>query len=192
LRNPKDQLRLFLEQQVQIEEKDWNIILPYLEILEIEKDQILTQAGIIESNLYFVSSGITRLFYEKEERDITINFGFPNGFISSYSSFLTQELSQFILQSLTRTTLISISKDHLDSIYAQTACGHHLGRLFSEQFFIYVSKRETDFMLRSPTERYLLLFDEYPQLIKEIPLKYLASYIGITPQALSRIRAKIS
>jgi DNA-binding MarR family transcriptional regulator len=76
-------------------------------------------------------------------------------------------------------------------IYQQTDCGQELGRILTEQLFLYLSHRENAFMLKSPTQRYLDLFEEQPRLIQEIPQKYLASYIGITPQALSRIRAKL-
>ena len=188
----KNQLRQLLELHVPISNDDWELIGSMIDLIEVDKGHVLTNAKSIEDNLYFVCSGVARLFYEKEERDITINFGFPNGFISSYSSFLSQTKSEFILQTLTPMVLIQISKANLEAIYTQTSCGQQLGRLFAEQFFIYLSQRESDFMLKTPTERYLALFDQQARLIQEIPLKYLASYIGITPQALSRIRAKIS
>jgi len=76
-------------------------------------------------------------------------------------------------------------------MYGLTDCGQELGRILTEQIYLYFSSRENAFLLRSPTERYLDLFKEQPRLIKEIPLKHLASYIGVTPQALSRIRARI-
>lgn len=189
---PTNQLRTTLEQHVAISDADWDYINTKLELFKAEKGETLTQSNSTECNLYFICSGISRLYYEKETRDITLNFGFPDNFISSYSSFLTQKGSEFVLQTLTPSVLIKISKVDLDEIYRETKCGQELGRLFAEQFFLYMSQRETDFMLKSPTERYLDLFDQQPRLIQEIPLKYLASYIGVTPQALSRIRAKIS
>ena len=187
-----NQLRNFLENQVSISDSDWHYIKDKLAFKEFEKGICLTEEGIVESSINFVISGIIRLYYEKEDRDITINFGFPQSFISSYSSFLTQEPSKFMLQALTPCAVLVIPKADLEDIYKHTSCGQQLGRLFSEQFFLYLSERETSFMINSPTERYLDLFEEHPRLIQEIPLKFLASYIGITPQALSRIRAKIS
>ncbi|GLB51233.1 hypothetical protein NBRC110019_02720 [Neptunitalea chrysea] len=74
----------------------------------------------------------------------------------------------------------------------QTPIGNLIGRLIAENLFIIKSKREISFLKETAEKRYLNLFNERPNVIKEIPLKYIASYIGITPQALSRIRKRIS
>ena len=67
-----------------------------------------------------------------------------------------------------------------------------IGRRASEELFLKKSKRELSLLRDSAEERYLNLFEERPELLREIPLKYIASYIGVTPQALSRIRRRIS
>lgn len=184
-------LRTYLENHFEISEGDWEYIQTKLKELKFVKNAIITEQGRVEDSIYFVEEGILRLFYEAENRDITLNLGFPNGFISSYSSFLKGAPSDFILQTLSPCTLLQVKKADLEEIYQNTICGNALGRLFSEQQFLYHSQRETDFMTLSPTERYLNLFEKQPELIRQIPLKYLASYIGITPQALSRIRGKL-
>ena len=185
------ELKQYLEQYLAIAEKDWQYIQSQLLLEQGEKGDILTKQGHVENHLYFLCSGVARLFHEGDEKDITVNFGFPFEFISAYSSFLLNKKSNFMLQLLTPSTFIKISRESLEDIYIHTSCGHHFGRILTEKIVLYLSKRETSFMLRSPTERYLDLFEEHPRLIQEIPQKYLASYIGITPQALSRIRAKL-
>lgn len=161
-------------------------------IKSFKKGETITQNSEVERNLYFIQTGIVRLFYEREDRDITFNFGFPNHFISAFSSFLTEQASLFNLQALTDVQAYYITKENLEVIYKNTQCGLLLAKIFLEETVIYISQRETDFMMLSPTERYLALFNRNPVLLQKIPLKYLASYIGITPQALSRIRAKIN
>lgn len=185
-------LRKYLEQYFIVSDKDWSYINSKLSLVNCVKNEILTLPDVVEVKVYFVLEGIIRLYYEGESRDVTINFGFPNSFISSYSSFLTSKPSEFKLEASIKAQLLALKKEDLERIYLNTTCGNALGRLFSEQQFLYHSQRETDFMTLSPTERYLDLFENQPLLIKEIPLKYLASYVGVTPQALSRIRAKIS
>jgi len=180
-----------LRKHLFISDSDWSVIQEHFHPLSTPKDHILTHQNTIEHRLYFITDGIVRLYYEAEEKDITLNFGFPESFINCYSSFLTQTDSKFILQTLSPCELVYITRDELENLYSITDCGQHLGRLFAENLFLYLSKREDSFVLHSPTERYLKLFDEQPHLIQQIPLKYLASYIGITPQALSRIRAKL-
>lgn len=186
-----NRLRKILNEKVDISENDWAFIASKLQIKDFQKKDFLIQKNTTEQNIYFILKGVFRIFIELPEKDVTSDFGFPNNFISSYSSFLTQTQSVATIQSLTKSQVVYITKGDLHEIYKNTACGESMGRIFAEEFFMYKSKRELSFMKDSPTERYLNLFKEQQNLIQEIPQKYLASYIGITPQALSRIRAKI-
>lgn len=186
-----NKLRTHLENHLTISDQDWHVIEQRLVTGECSKGRLLTSLGNTENRVYFLLDGAIRLFYEKETKDITINIVFPNSFISSYTSYLTRMPSDFILQALTSCEYIYIEHQDLLEIYELTECGHQLGRILTEQLFLYLSHRENAFLLKSPTQRYLDLFEEQPMLIQEIPQKYLASYIGITPQALSRIRAKL-
>ncbi|MGB0850270.1 MAG: Crp/Fnr family transcriptional regulator [Bacteroidia bacterium] len=186
-----DTFKDFLSQYLAISVADWEVIQSRLQHRVTAKNEVLTMLGEVENNIYFLESGAVRLYYEGEQRDVTLNIGFPNAFIGSHSSFLTRAKSEFVLQCLTPCKLTYISHEDLMTIYEKTDCGHELGRVFTEKIFLYLSKRENSFLLESPTKRYLSLFEEQPQLILEIPQKYLASYIGITPQALSRIRGKL-
>lgn len=186
-----EQLRNKLEEKVRIAESEWNFIASKLEVRTYQKKEFLMASNAVENKIHFILEGVFRMFIELPEKDITVDFGFPNNFISSYSSFLTQTPSASCIQSLTKSKVIYIAREDLYEIYQQTNIGESIGRIFAEEFFRYKSKRELSFLLDSPTERYLNLVKEQQQLIQEIPQKYLASYIGITPQALSRIRGKI-
>src|SRR5690606_11987784 len=110
----------------------------------------------------------------------------------AYDSFLTQTPSEYELQALTETIVWQISYDNLQRVYTQTKIVNYLGRFTSEKLFLAKSKRELYLLKYNAKERYLKLFSEQPDILKYIPLKYLASYIGITPQGLSRIRRQIS
>lgn len=186
-----EKLRRKLEEKVTISESEWEFIASRLEVKTYKKKEFLIKSNTIENKIHFILEGVFRMFIDLPEKDITVDFGFPNNFISSYSSFLTQNPSVSCIQSLTKSKVIYITREDLDEIYKQTKVGESIGRVFAEEFFRYKSKRELSFLIESPTDRYLNLVKEQQQLIQEIPQKYLASYIGITPQALSRIRAKI-
>ncbi|VXB47063.1 cAMP-binding domain of CRP or a regulatory subunit of cAMP-dependent protein kinases [Flavobacterium sp. 9AF] len=186
----KDLLQI-LKNKTTISEEDWLFISSKLQQKQFKKKEFIIETHQIEDKIYFIQHGIFRLYIEMPEKDVTIDFGFPNNFLSSYSSFLTQTPSVACIQSLTKGKVIFITQKDLYEIYQKTKCGESIGRIFAEEFFRYKSKRELSFLKDSPTERYLNLVKEQPQLIQEIPQKYLASYIGITPQALSRIRGKI-
>lgn len=186
-----EMFKSFLEQHLTVSDADWEKISEGIKVSTCEKNEVLTKLGQVEDKLFFLIDGVFRLYHEGENKDITLNFAFPKSLISSYTSFLTATPSQFVLQSLTPCKYLFITRAKLEELYSLTSCGHQLGRVLTEVTFLYLSKRETDFLLKSPTQRYLDLFNEQPRLIQEIPQKYLASYIGITPQALSRIRAKV-
>ena len=162
-----------------------------LRTVEYSKNEIITGDDQVEPRIHFVLDGIARMYLDLEEKEITKNFMFPNSFISSYSSFLTGEKSDYVIQALKNCHCAYLEKPELQEIYEQTSIGNALGRIFAENMFVYLSRRETAFLTKTPSQRYNDLFEEQPELIQEIPLKYLASYIGITPQALSRIRAKV-
>ena len=122
---------------------------------------------------------------------MTFAFSFDNNFVSAYESFITRAPSTYQAETLTPTILWRISYTDLQDIYANTQVGNTIGRLAAEGLFLETSKRHISLLTELAEQRYLNLFTHHPQLIKHIPLKYIASYIGISPQALSRIRRGI-
>jgi len=164
-------LRDLLSQHITLSSTDWASISSRFKSGVYSKSEPLTKAGQAEDKMHFIVSGVVRLYYELDHKDITLNFAFPNAFVNAYTSFLTQQPSDFYLEVLTNCELLSISRTDLYDLYEKTSCGHALGRIFTEKLFLYLSKRENDFMIKSPTQRYLDLFDLQPHLIKEIPQK---------------------
>ena len=159
---------------------------------EFPKKHILLKSGQMENNLSFIETGIIRLYVEKTENDLTFAFAFGGGFVSGYDSFLTRTKSTYHIETLTKSTLWQLSYNDLQEIYNTTEIGNKIGRQASEELFLKKSKRELSLLNETAEQRYLKLFTEQPKLIQQIPLKYIASYIGVTPQALSRIRKRIS
>ena len=88
--------------------------------------------------------------------------------------------------------MLSITYQDLQEVYKTTKIGNLIGRLTAERLFLVKSKREQNLLNCTAEERYLNLFKDYPEVIKLIPLKYISSYIGVTPQGLSRIRKRIT
>ena len=147
-----ERLRKIIEEKIDISESDWEIILSKLQYQEIKKKDFLTSTSAIENKVYFILEGVFRLFIELPEKDVTIDFGFPNKFLSSYSSFLMQQPSVSCIQSLTTSKVIFITRNDLYDIYKETTAGEAIGRLFAEEFFRYKSKRELSFMMSSSLE----------------------------------------
>lgn len=187
------QIKVYLDQIATISRSDWEFFTSKLQRRVIPKKSVFLKLNEIENHISFIESGVVRLFIPKEnsEKEITFGFSFKNQFISAYDSFLTQQPSAYELQALTETSLLSISYDDLQAVYKTTEIGNLIGRLAAERLFLIKSKREQHLLNLTAEERYLKLFKERPELIKIIPLKYISSYIGVTAQALSRIRRRI-
>ncbi|ARV16799.1 Crp/Fnr family transcriptional regulator [Polaribacter sp. SA4-12] len=187
------QIKAYLDQIATISDSDWEFFTSKLQPRKIKKKTVFLKLNEIENHISFIESGVVRLFIPKEnpEKEITFGFSFKDQFISAYDSFLTQKPSAYELQALTDTTLLSISYADLQAVYKTTQIGNLIGRLTAERLFLIKSKREQNLLNLTAEERYMKLFKERPELLKVIPLKYISSYIGVTAQALSRIRKRI-
>ncbi|WP_245975256.1 Crp/Fnr family transcriptional regulator [Deminuibacter soli] len=175
-----------------IPQADWELFATYLQQRCFSKKTVILQPGMVENHLSFIESGITRHYTEQGEKEITFDIGFENTFGTAYDSFLTRQPCTYFVAALTDVVQWSIQYDHLQEIYLRTSVGQKIGRLSAEEQFVRKSKRQISLLKDTAEQRYLGLFTDYPHLLQHIPLKYLASYIGITPQALSRIRKRIS
>ena len=186
--------RDYIEKITPINDEDWHLFSSKLVQRVFTKKKLLLEIGNTENHISFIEKGIVRFLIPKEEKEKEITFGFCfiNEFVSAYDSFLTQLPSAYQIEALTDTTIWSISYLDLQEVYTKTLIGNLIGRLSSERLFLIKSKREQSLLNESAEQRYLNLFTERPNLIQQIPLKYIASYIGVTPQALSRIRRRIS
>ena len=187
------QIKLYLDKIASISSLDWNFFISKLHRRIITKKSVFIKVNQIENHISFIESGIVRLFIPRDnpEKEITFGFSFKNQFVSAYDSFLTQSPSNYQLQALTETSMLSISYEDLQSVYKSTQIGNLIGRLTAEDLFLIKSKREQNLLNLNAEQRYLKLFKERPELLKSVPLKYISSYIGVTAQALSRIRKRL-
>ena len=187
------QIKAYLEQIATISDSDWEFFTSKLKRRVISKKSVFLKVDTIENHISFIESGVVRLYIPKEnpEKEITFGFSFKDQFISAYDSFLTQKPSAYQLQALIETTILSISYSDLQDVYNTTLIGNLIGRLTAERLFLLKSKREQNLLNLSAEERYIKLFKERPELLQIIPLKYISSYIGVTAQALSRIRKRV-
>lgn len=187
-----EKIKQLFEKTSTLTDQQWHAFSSKLVMQQYAKNQLLLKTGQIENHLSFVENGIIRYYIAGDEKDLTFDFAFENDFVSAYSSFLTRTAAKFCIETLTATTLWRLRYDDLQLIYNETSVGNKIGRLAAEGLFLKKSERELSLLSDAAEQRYLNLFAEQPKLLKQIPLKYIASYIGITPQALSRIRKRIS
>ncbi|MCU0389626.1 MAG: Crp/Fnr family transcriptional regulator [Thermoflexibacter sp.] len=187
-----DSLKKYLTQKLDITTEEWAVFSSLLTKKELSKSTILLSKNETEKHLSFIEKGAVRFYVPYEETDLTFAFIFENDFVCAYDSFLTQKPCLYNAETLTKTILWQLSYDNLQKLYLQLPKSNIFGRLLTEEIYLKKAQRELSLLTQTPEERYLDLFNLRPNLLKTIPLKYIATYIGITPQALSRIRKRIS
>lgn len=160
--------------------------------LHIKKNNPLQSIGQTCRTIYFVVEGTARINYFKEDKDVTEYFAFENDMIIRAESLFTGKPSHKAIQAISDTTFIAIPANLLFELFEKY---HEVERLFRkivERSYVDTINRLESLQFHTAEERYLSLLKKSPVVVREIPLKYIASYLGITQVSLSRIRAAIS
>jgi CRP-like cAMP-binding protein len=180
-------------QQVDRQAADnWHLFEPLLHPVEFNNGGHLAHAGIISSTIYFITSGIVRVFTKQPDKEICLDFAFAGQFTTSYASFITQTPSLVTLEAITPVSGFAFHYDELQVLYKSNHAAERTGRLLAEYQYLRKFQRELSFLQYSAQERYVQLLEEHPQIIQQIPVKYIASYLGIEPESLSRIRKNLN
>jgi CRP-like cAMP-binding protein len=158
---------------------------------QVPKKFKLAEEGKIAKELYFILKGLVRLYYTKDGEEITGYIFKENLFASSYDSFLRQVPSIQTLETLDECDLLVISHKRLQQLYDELPKMHIVARKVAEQRFINAQLMLSSFILDSPEERYRKFEEQQGDLLLRIPHHIIASYLGITPVSLSRIRKRL-
>ena len=159
-----------------------------VEVLSIPSKTMLLEEGKIADKLYFIRKGCLRLFFYNEGKDITFQFFFEGDFVASFDSLYKGAPSLFSLESIEPSEVLFIKKK---DFYSEIENNSSLRKLYEEKIIERFSFYQRLFLSRiknTPQQRYEELLKEYPNIIQRVPQHYIASYLGITPVSLSRIR----
>lgn len=162
-----------------------------LAIKQFKKKEFLLQEGQICNKVSFINSGCMRLFYNVEGIENTVQFFFSNSFYTDYTSFLTGQPTIENMQALEACEVVHFRKTDLYKLYNIYPVFDRVGRVMAENAFLSLSKLNKMLTNEEPEQRYLNLLEQRPELVERIPQHYIASYLGIKPESLSRIRKRI-
>lgn len=154
----------------------------------ITKGGYLIKEGEVEKNLYLVESGAVRVFYLTAFEEHVVRLGYQGSFINSLSSFIKQTPSEFFIEAIRKTTVKVISRERLKNLVHESNDNLKQYLALMELLLTQQIDREIDLLITSPAERLKRVLDRSPNLFQEIPLKYIASYLRMKPETLSRIR----
>lgn len=157
-----------------------------------KKKELILQEGQICKNVYFIRKGLIRYYQVKEGTEVTGQFFSENNWYTDLESFLTHRPSRLSIEALENSELLLLPKQQMEELYVKHPVFERLGRILAEQAFLGLKNRHSAYILRSPQERYTSFVKNCPHLVQRVPQHYIASYLGIQPQSLSRIRKRIS
>ncbi len=177
---------------LKISDEDWQTFESIIETKNLKKKDYLLRQGQICRAVYFLSSGIIRTFHLNDDgKEINTAFYFQNDFLREIESMTNHTPSKKNLQAIEDSTVLFFDKAKLTALYEKSDFYQKLGRMILEKLTI-IEQRYSSFLTAySPKERYLYILENRPELIEQIPLQYLASYLGISRESLSRIRKRI-
>ncbi|MEZ0540028.1 Crp/Fnr family transcriptional regulator [Fibrella arboris] len=189
--NHYEQLRQRLSDFTLLTDDQWARFLSIVEPATYAKNTFLIEAGQVEQHIYYLADGLVRLSLNHDGKDVSIDFVFSQNLFSAYSSFLSQQPSAFSVQALTSVSVLRFSRANLHILYDESHQAERIGRLIAEQAFLRKTSREVLFLTSTAKQRYVQLVEQNPHLVQLIAVKHLASYLGIEPESLSRIRRGI-
>ena len=176
----------------QLTQSEWEALENCLSIRHFKKGDFLVKAGQICKHVSFINSGLVRLYYSVDGKDISIGFAQQGDYTSEYESFLTRKAAAQNIEALTETEVIDLGYDDMQRLYKAHPVFQEFGRKISEFLFILLNQRNTALLALTPEERYSQMIETNTSLLQLVPQYMLASFIGVTPEHLSRIRRKIS
>ncbi len=175
-----------------LREEDWNVIQEKFTVQKLKKGEFLIRNGEICRQVNFINKGLLRMFYMIDGREICTGFINENEYISQYDSFLTKQPSTGNIDALEDCELINLSYDDMQAIYKSNPVFEKFGRKIAEMLFTMISIQATRLLTMTPEERYQSVLEYQPYVIQRVPQYMIASFIGITPEHLSRLRKKMS
>ncbi len=156
--------------------------------LDLPKGRILIRAHTVGEHVYFIERGLARTFYYKDQKDVTDWLSAEGEFVGSIVSYLTQQPDHRIVELLEPSLLWAVPYWELEKLYRKYHEIERLGRLLVSHGIVLMQQRFDDLHFATASERYQKLLRTHPSFLQRVPLSVIASYLGITPETLSRIR----
>lgn len=170
--------------------KAWEQFVELCEPVNFEKDEVLKETGTAERYFYFILKGSAGIFLWRENNFVCLDFAFDHSFCCDYMSLITGETTPLQLVALEKSEMLRITKADYARL-GETPIGMTLFRISAETSFVEKQQQQIDLLTQTAEERYAQLIKRFPGVENRIAQKHIASYIGITPQSLSRIRGKV-
>jgi CRP-like cAMP-binding protein len=186
-----DSLKTAIKKIVSPDEEELTAFTNVFSIKKIKKKEVILSEGTICRYIWFINKGLVRDYFHRDGIEVTAGFFKEGEFITNYESFISQKPSKAYIDALEDGELLGISYDSLQYQYSCSKTWERAGRLIAEQLFLVSEQKKDGLLSNSPDLQYLSLVQEQPDIVQRVPQYYIASYLGVSPEHLSRIRKKI-
>jgi CRP-like cAMP-binding protein len=163
-------------------------LMPIIKVRRFGKREFLTRAGEVENNFNFIIKGLIRKYYRKNTQEINTQISMEGHIILSQESFHSRKPSEYSVETIEPSVVISIKHDDLEKVYQVSKKMEHLGRLVITHTMIIKDNWQMQMVKMTPRERFLNFVMKNPDLMQRVPQKYLASYLNIKPETFSRFK----
>lgn len=180
-----------IERYVKLTDAEWAEVAPCWARYSFPKGAFVSQAGRVETRFYIVEQGVQRIYFEHDGNEYCLGFSFGHSWSGDYDSFLSGQPGRFQVQALTDSVLLGIGHADLMRLYDRLPSMERWGRLFMEEHARGRATREVEQLTLSAEERYRRLLKRSPHLLQLVPQKDIASYLRMTPETFSRLRARV-
>jgi CRP-like cAMP-binding protein len=184
-----EQIKQVMRHMINVSEVELNDFLSGAISKTFKRQELLSQPDSIPNEIFFINKGIIRvLITDNGGTEHTIHFALENQFIADYSNFIQQQPSIYSLQALEETQVVILPRSTIEWGYHHLIEGQKMGRLIAEYYFIYQDDRIKNNYVRTPKQRYDSITEVFPNIHNRAPQHMIASYLGITPIHLSRLK----
>jgi CRP-like cAMP-binding protein len=183
--------RRTIERYVKLTDREWAEVAPCWTERAVPKGGFVSEGGRVEQWFSIVVSGVQRLYFEHDGDEHCLGFAYDGSWTGDFDSFVRQAPGRFFVQALTDSVLLSIRHADLFRLYDRIPAMERFGRLILEELVVARATREIEQLSLSAEERYRRLLARSPHLLQLVPQKDIASYLRMTPETFSRLRARV-
>lgn len=185
-------MREYLQQLMSFGDEELDAILSYGTRREAKRGTVLFDAERPFMQLWFVEAGLIRSYRLVGDKDFTFFFFTPHHFAVDYQSYLTEQPSSLWFEAMTEVSYLSFPKRAMQTLYERFPRFERLGKLMAEQAYLSATERLKQHQVEPLEIRYQRLIARDPKLFQAVPQYHIASYLGVSPQSLSRVKAKLA
>lgn len=179
-----------LTQQLSLSDQAYALLLSRCSHHVYPRHSLILEPGNRVDKLFFIEKGLLRGYRLVEGSDITHHFYLENWFATDYESYLLETPGELFIETLTPVSLYAFTRQAMEALYAEHPVFERMGRIMAERAYLTMVARFKSFQTQTLGERYESLVRLHPTLFQQVPQKYIASYLGVAPQSLSRIKGK--